>query len=238
MNGPMMKNLTRATLLGVALAATIGAACAHEGSDQASTELPAATANPPQPAAAATEPTAAAAMPSPESAAAAGDAQIRKLPNLSTHGGPPSTKVTVSIGDMLIGDSLEIGFGSFVEHQILGGGKVGRDGAFKGTFTVPADATMGSHFVFVAQAAGSPIAISDPFIVTRADGTFTLRGQISDVKGQCKIMKGTYDETYALAGKIGSPALGAHVTVQGKLAASSPCTQPVVVDVATVKVEP
>jgi hypothetical protein len=221
MNGPMMKKLARATFVGVLAAATVGAACAHESDDQASTELPAATASAPT-----------------ESVAPSADDQIRKLPNLSAHGGPPGTMVTVSIGDMLIGDSLEIGFGSFVEHQILGGGKVDRAGAFKGTFTVPADATLGSHFVFVAQAAGSPVAISDPFIVTRKDGTFTLRGQIADVNGPCKVMKGTYDETYALTGKIGSPNVGAHVTVEGKLAAASPCTQPVVIDVATVKVEP
>ena len=82
------------------------------------------------------------------------------------------------------------------------------------------------------------MAVSDPFLVTRADGTVRVRGQITDAGAECKLMKGLNDEVYGLAGKVGSPAVGAHVTVDGKLATSSPCKQALAIDVTALKVDP
>lgn len=139
-------------------------------------------------------------------------------PQLSVPGGGPGTKVTVSMKNLAIGDSIEVGFGTFAEHQILASAseQVDRTGAFTGTVSVPADAVPGPHYFFVAHRNGSAMAVSEAFLVTRADGTVRVRGQVS-AAGPCVTLKGIQDELYALSGKIGTPEVGAKLSVDAKL---------------------
>lgn len=149
----------------------------------------------------------------------AAEAQMAK-PQLSVPGGGPGTKVTVTMKNLAIGDSIEIGFGTFAEHQILPSAdrQVDRTGAFTGTVTIPSDAITGPHYFFVAHLNGSPMGVSEAFLVTRADGTVRVRGQVS-AAGACVTLKGLQDELYALSGKIGAPEVGAKLSVDAKLGA-------------------
>ena len=214
----MMKNLARAALL------TVLAACAEGNTDQ------------PLPSSDAPEAWAEAPLPQPA------EQQVEKLPYLSPHGGPPGTKVTVTMNNLPLGDTVEVGFGSFVEHQIIGSGRPDSNGSVKTTVAIPATAVPGPHYFFIANSAGSPIAVSDPFLVTRADGTVRLRGRVTDEGGSsgagCRVIKGVNDEMYGLSGKVGAPAVGARVTVEGKLAATSRCTQLLAIEVTSLQVDP
>ena len=214
-----MKNPARTTLLTFLAAGLIGAACAG-GPDQPlpTNDMPAA-----QPE-----------LQPPTSA----DQVAEKLPYLSPHGGPPGTRVSVTMNNLALGDSVEVGFGSFSEHEIIGTGRPDSNGVFKTTLQVPASAVPGPHFFFIARLGGSPIAVSDPFLVTRADGTARLRGQITEAGAECKVMKGVNDELYGLSGRVGSPAVGARVTVEGRLATGSPCKQLLAIEVTSIQVDP
>jgi hypothetical protein len=216
----MMKNLARSTFLIVLAAGLIGAACAKGNADQtlSSSDAPGAHVEVPT-------------LPS-------ADQQVEKLPYLSPHGGPPGTEVTVTMTNLPLGDTVEVGFGSFVEHQIIGSGRPDSNGGMKTTVTVPASSAPGPYYFFIANSAGSPIAVSDPFLVTRADGTVRLRGQVADAGTPCKVMKGINDELYGLFGKVGTPAVGARITVEGKLAATSACKQTLAIEVTSLQVEP
>ena len=91
----MMKNLARAALL------TVLAACAEGNTDQ---PLPSSDA-----------PEAWAEAPRPQPA----EQQVEKLPALSPHGGPPGTKVTVTMNNLPLGDTVEVGFGSGLRSSRL-----------------------------------------------------------------------------------------------------------------------
>ena len=51
-------------------------------------------------------------------------------PFLSSRGGPPGTPVTVSMSGLVMNVRLDVGFGSFVENQIVRRAQADQDGAF------------------------------------------------------------------------------------------------------------
>ena len=159
-------------------------------------------------------------------------------PFLSSKGGPPGTPVTVSMSGLVMNARLEVGFGGFVEHEIISRVQSDADGTVSITLPIPATARPGVHFFFLAEEDGSPFAVSNPFLVTAADGSIRLRGRVTDEGVECTAMRGLGDELYTLVGELGNPAPGARVTVEGTIAQTSTCQQGLTIAVTQMQVQP
>ena len=81
--------------------------------------------------------------------------------------GPPGTAVTLEMaGLMMTAQNLEIGFGNFVAHEIINETDSDAQGLVFTTVTVPETAEPGTYYFFIADVSGSPLAVSDSFVVT------------------------------------------------------------------------
>ena len=159
-------------------------------------------------------------------------------PFLSSMGGPPGTPVTVSMSGLMMNARLDVGFGSFVENQIVRHAQADQDGAVSVTLPIPARARPGVHYFFLAEEDGSPFAVSNPFLVTASDGSVRLRGRVTNEGSECTTMRGVGDVLFTLLGELGSPAPDARVTVEGTLAETSICQQGLTIAVTKIQVAP
>lgn len=159
-------------------------------------------------------------------------------PFLSSRGGPPGTPVTVSMSGLVMNARLDVGFGSFVENQIVLRAQADQDGAVSVTVPIPATTRPGVHYFFLAEEDGSPFAVSNPFLVTAPDGRVSLRGRVTTEGAQCTAIRSVGDELFTLLGDIGSPAPGARVTVKGTIVQRSICQQGLTIAVTSIRVEP
>jgi hypothetical protein len=159
-------------------------------------------------------------------------------PFLSSRGGPPSTPVTVSMSGLVMNARLTVGFGSFVENQIVRHAQADQDGAVSVTVPIPATARPGVHYFFLAEEDGSSFAVSNPFLVTAPDGSVRLRGRVTTEGAQCTAIRSGGDELFTLLGEIGSPAPDSRVTVWGTIAQTSICQQGLTIAVTRILVEP
>ena len=157
-------------------------------------------------------------------------------PFLSSKGGPPGTPVTVSMSGLVMNARLDVGFGSFVENEILQVAQADQEGAVSVTLPIPARARPGVHYFFLAEENGSPFAVSSPFLVTASDGSIRLRGRITNEGAECTTMRGTGDVLYTLTGNLGSPPPDARVTVEGTIAETSTCQQGLTIAVTRIQV--
>jgi uncharacterized membrane protein len=80
--------------------------------------------------------------------------------------GPPGTDVTLTMTGLMMNQSTEVGFGTFVGHEIIGEAQAGTTGEVTAAVRVPESATPGTYYFFIAEANGSPLAVSDSFVVT------------------------------------------------------------------------
>ena len=165
-------------------------------------------------------------------------AENDRPPFLSSRGGPPGTPVTVSMSGLVMNARLDVGFGSFVENEIVRRAQADQDGAVSVTLPIPATARPGVHYFFLADEDGSPFAVSSPFLVTAPDGSVRLRGRITNEGVECTVVRGVGDEIYTLLGKLGSPALDSRVTVEGTIAETSICQQGLTIAVTKIQIAP
>jgi hypothetical protein len=81
--------------------------------------------------------------------------------------GPPGTEVTLTMSGLNSGAAdLEIGFGDFTEHEIIGHADADAEGRLSTVIAVPASTPTGTRYFFLAEMSGSPLAVSDSFVVT------------------------------------------------------------------------
>ena len=168
----------------------------------------------------------------------AGATAQERPPFLSSKGGPPGTSVTVSMSGLVMNQKLDVGFGSFVENEIVQQAQADQDGAVSVTLPIPARARPGVHYFFLAEQDGSPFAVSSPFLVTASDGSIRLRGRVTNEGGDCTTMRGVGDVLYSLLGELGSPVPDARVTVEGTIAETSVCQQGLTIAVTKIQVAP
>lgn len=159
-------------------------------------------------------------------------------PFLSSRGGPPGTPVTVSMSGLVMNARLDVGFGGFVENQIVLRTQADQDGTVSVTVPILATARPGIHYFFLAEEDGSPFAVSNPFLVTAPDGSIRLRGRVTTEGAQCTAIRSVGDELFTLLGEIGSPAPDSRVTVEGTIAQTSICQQGLTIEVTRIRVEP
>src|SRR6185503_6118790 len=93
--------------------------------------------------------------------------QLRPALALSPRGAAPGSKVIISMGGLVLHAKVDVGFGGFVEHQILYHDTASVDGDFRASVTVPADSRPGTYYFFLADTdSGQPFGIPTPFLVT------------------------------------------------------------------------
>ena len=80
--------------------------------------------------------------------------------------GAPGTEVTLQMEGLVMNAQLEIGFGDLTGHRIIDQADGGAQGRVSTTVTVPAATMPGTYYFFIAEENGSPLAVSDSFIVT------------------------------------------------------------------------
>lgn len=107
----------------------------------------------------------------PERAAAPGPPLIAPPPQSplgrTPDRGPPGTEVTLTMSGLLANArDLEIGFGDFTGHSIIGHADADGEGTVATVIAVPTDTPPGTRYFFIAEANGSPLAVSDSFVVT------------------------------------------------------------------------
>jgi hypothetical protein len=154
---------------------------------------------------------------------------------ISPPGGPPGTGVTLSMGGLIMNQSLDVGFGDMGENVIIGAAQADVDGNVSTTVKVPADAKPGTHFFFLAAKDGPVVATPTAFLVTSANGKVTLTGKMSDEGVECRALRGAAGELYTLTGADDWPAPGTDVTVVGMIAEMSTCQQGITIAVESIK---
>ena len=85
---------------------------------------------------------------------------------MSPRTGPPGTEVTLAMTGLLMNQPTEVGFGTFAGHEIIDTMQASAEGAVSVTVAVPGTTAPGAYFFFIAERNGSPIAVSDSFVVT------------------------------------------------------------------------
>jgi hypothetical protein len=209
----MMRTVWGSTVAAFVLAATL--ACASDQNEPPGDTLRAAPEAPPS-----------AAAPAP----AAPGLQ------LSTGAGAPGTKVTVSMGGLVLHEKVDVAFGGLVEYQVIYHDTASVDGEFEGTVTIPADTRPGTYYFFLADTDTSqPLVRPVPFLVTAGDGTASVSGTLTADGVECRALRTASGEVYTLTGAADLPPVGTEVTVQGTIAQQSTCQQGITIAVKTIR---
>ena len=151
---------------------------------------------------------------------------LQVKPALSLRGAPADMEVRISMTGLPMEALIYIGFGGIGAggHEIIGQTETDEEGAFSIPVHVPKWPDPNRiYFFFVTFADQSPRAFSEPFLVTKQDGTVRLRGRISDEAAPCVAIRGPGAELYTLEGEVGDWAPGARVIVTGTVATESAC---------------
>jgi hypothetical protein len=82
------------------------------------------------------------------------------------------------------------------------------------------------HYFFASFSDERPLALSDGFHVTTADGTARVRGMIGGQAESCVELRNTGDVLYHLVGGIGERLPGDRVSVTGTIANADACAGP------------
>lgn len=208
--------MIRATLFTTLL---VAAACASDKTEQKGDTLNAAAVS--QPASAPV-------------AAAPAEAPRGPELELSTRGGPPGTKVTLSMSGLVLHAKVDVGFGGFVEHEILVHDTANVDGEYNGTVAVPPATRPGTYYFFLADTdSGQPLGRPMAFVVTAKDGTAMVSGKMEQGV-ECPALRSDSDELYSLAGAQDAPPAGTEVVVTGTIAQTSTCQRGITIAVKSI----
>jgi hypothetical protein len=133
----------------------------------------------------------------------------------------------VTVGGLLPGTPVIIGFGSLSAHELLGQVDVDAEGEASIEVEIPYWAELNRpHIFFWALADQRPRGFSDPFHVTAPDGTARVVGTIRapEERTSCIPLQGPNDTRYMLQGVSGDWAPGTRVTVTGTVLDGPACS--------------
>ena len=152
----------------------------------------------------------------------------QKLPlPISPRGGAIGTEVLLEATGLPPQANLLIAFANLQSYQLLQRVKTDDEGSFTTTEEVPPWAIVGGvHYFFTSFSDERPLALSDGFHVTTADGTARVRGKIGDQVESCVELRNSGDVLYHLVGGIGESVPGDRVTVTGTIADAAACAGP------------
>jgi hypothetical protein len=147
----------------------------------------------------------------------------------SLRGAPVDAEVGVTMGGLLAGSPIIVGFGSLAAHELLYFGQTDAQGMLSATVKVPYWAELnGVHLFFYAFEDQRPRGFSDPFHVTAADGTAMVTGEVNADGVSCLGLTrppprpGGETTLYTLQG-AGNWQPGARVSVVGTVSGGPSC---------------
>ena len=147
--------------------------------------------------------------------------------SISRRGAPVGGEVTVTLGGMLPGTPIIIGFGSLAAHELVAEVDADAEGSVRVDIEIPYWAELDRpHFFFYAFADQRPRGFSGALHVTAADGTAHVRGTIRSAGdgGSCVSLDGPGDTLYMLEGVTGSWAVGTRVSAVGTVTEEPSCS--------------
>ena len=156
------------------------------------------------------------------------DRITRRLQNISPRSGPPGTKVTVSSALMPHITPVRVGMGATrIGFEALAELLTSTEGDFSVDVTVPEWARWDRNHRFILfDFYFNPIAASDAFFVTDADGRLRREGLISSEGQRCPAVRDTDGELFALLGDAAMLArfrAGDRVVVTGTFSEGTEC---------------
>ena len=88
---------------------------------------------------------------------------------ISPREGPPGTEVTLTMSGLMVSQQdMEIGLGDLAGHEIIGHADSDAEGNVSTVIAIPAATPPGVRYFFISDVGGSPISVSDSFVVTAA----------------------------------------------------------------------
>jgi hypothetical protein len=152
----------------------------------------------------------------------------RRLQTISPRSGPPGTVVTVASGLMPHITPVRVGMGATrIGFEALAELLTSTTGDFSVNVTVPEWARWDRNHRFILfDFYFNPIAASDAFFVTDADGRIRREGQISGEGQRCPAIRDVDGELFALTGDsttLARFAVGDRVIVTGTLMEAGDC---------------
>jgi hypothetical protein len=161
------------------------------------------------------------------------DSIVRRMESMVPTSGPPGTGVTLRTGGMPALTPLRIGIGAVrFGFEEIGQVLTNERGEFSLAVTVPYWARRDlTHRFIVFDFYFVPIALSEVFHVTDADGMLFRAGTLASTGPPCPVLRGDDSVLYALAGELPAVRAGGRVVVEGKIAESSACPQRTTIEV-------
>ena len=152
----------------------------------------------------------------------------QKLPlPITPRGGAIGTEVGLEATGLPPQTNLLIAFANLQSYQLLQRVTTDDEGHFTTRQEVPPWAIVGGvHYFFASFSDERPLALSEGFHVTMADGTARVRGKIGGQAEHCIELRDSGDVLYHLVGGIGERVLGDRVTVTGTIADAAACAGP------------
>ena len=152
----------------------------------------------------------------------------QKLPlPITPRGGAIGSEVLLEATGLPPQARLLIAFANLQGYQLLQRVETDDAGSFTTTETVPPWAIVGGvHYFFTSYSDERPLALSDGFHVTTADGTARVRGRLGEQVESCVELRNSGDVLYHLVGGVGESAPGDRVTVIGTIADAATCAGP------------
>ncbi len=161
----------------------------------------------------------------------------RRVESMSPRSGPPGTVVTLRSTNMPAITPVRIGVGAlrfgFEEvTQVMTSDR----GVLSTTVVVPEWAQCDLiHRFIVFDFYFNPIALSDIFHVTDADGMVQRRGQLTAEGVECPALRGDDGVLYTLTGDLAGFKAGDEVVVEGSLPEMAICMQGTTIQVVRIE---
>jgi hypothetical protein len=167
-------------------------------------------------------------------AAESAEAQRRVAPDSLRHiqqveplFGPPGTLVTIFTENLPLQAKVHVGVGATrTGFEALHEAEQGMWGEVSATITIPETAPWDRAVLLVAfDAIFAPIGLSDPFHVTRADGTLQRTGEVTSEGVECIAMRDSDGFLYTLIGNVDGLQPGDSVVIEARYVETSMCMQ-------------
>ena len=152
---------------------------------------------------------------------------LRRIQQVEPMHGPPGTQVTVYTENLPIQAKVHLGVGATrTGFEALYTAEQGMWGEVSGTITIPESAPWDRAVLLVAfDAIFAPIGLSDPFHVTRPDGTLRRTGRVTDEGVECLAFRDDDGYLYTLVGETEELEPGDRAVIEGTVAEASTCMQ-------------
>lgn len=168
------------------------------------------------------------------------DSIVRRVQSMEPRSGPPGTRVALRTGGMPALTPLRIGMGAVrFGFEEIGQVLTNERGELSLEVMVPAWAKRDlTHRFIVFDFYFVPIALTDVFHVTDADGVLAREGVLLNARPSCAVLRADDGLTYGLAGDVPALKAGSRVLVEGRIAASATCAQPTTITITRVAARP